>query len=45
VSQYGPEDEEQLRSEIKAAGYNWEGIDQQVTATMIDYLYKKVLRP
>jgi lysyl-tRNA synthetase, class II len=45
VSLYGPEDEETLRSEIKKAGYIWEGIDKQVTATMIDYLYKKVLRP
>lgn len=45
VSLYGPEDEEKLRSEIKAAWYTWEGIDSQVTATMIDYLYKKVLRP
>jgi len=45
VSQYGPEDEEALREEIKKAGHSWEGIDKQVTATMIDYLYKKVLRP
>lgn len=45
VSLYGPADEEKLRNEIKEAGYTWEGIDNQVTATMIDYLYKKVLRP
>jgi lysyl-tRNA synthetase, class II len=45
VSLYGPADEVQLREEIKKAGYTWEGIDKQVTATMIDYLYKKVLRP
>lgn len=45
VSKYGPEDEEKLRAEIKKSGYTWEGIDTQVTATMIDYLYKKVLRP
>jgi lysyl-tRNA synthetase, class II len=45
VSLYGPADEVQLREEIKKAGYTWEGIDNQVTATMIDYLYKKVLRP
>lgn len=45
VSLYGPQDEEKLRTEIKKAGYTWEGIDKQVTATMIDYLYKKVLRP
>lgn len=42
---YSPEDEEKLRSDIKSAGYNWEWIDKQATATMIDYLYKKVLRP
>lgn len=45
VSLYGPQDEEILRTEIKKAGYTWEGIEKQVTATMIDYLYKKVLRP
>lgn len=45
VSLYGPEDEEKLRKAIKDAGYSWEGIEKQVTATMIDYLYKKVLRP
>ncbi len=45
VSQFWPEDEEQLRWAIKTAWYSWEGIDKQVTATMIDYLYKKVLRP
>ena len=45
VSLYGPEDEQILREAIKKAGYTWEGIDKQVTATMIDYLYKKVLRP
>jgi lysyl-tRNA synthetase class 2 len=45
VSLYGPEDEVKLRNEIKKAGYSWEGIEKQVTATMIDYLYKKVLRP
>jgi lysyl-tRNA synthetase, class II len=45
VSLYGPQDEEKLRNAIKASGYTWEGIDNQVTATMIDYLYKKVLRP
>ncbi len=45
VSQYGPEDEEKLRKTIQDAGYTWEGIELQATATMIDYLYKKVLRP
>ncbi len=45
VSNYGAEDEERLRKDIKDAWYTWEGIDNQATATMIDYLYKKVLRP
>ncbi len=45
VSKYGPEDEKELREEIKKAGHSWEGMDIQATATMIDYLYKKVLRP
>lgn len=45
VSQYGPEDEERLRTDIKAKGHHREGIDIQSTATMIDYLYKKVTRP
>lgn len=45
ISKYSEEDEEELRSAIKAAGHTWSGLDTQATATMIDYLYKKVLRP
>lgn len=45
VSKYGSKDEEKLRKDIKSAWFTWEGIDKQATATMIDYLYKKVLRP
>lgn len=45
IGKYAPADEEKLRADIKKAGYTWEWIDNQVTATMIDYLYKKVLRP
>lgn len=45
VSQYMPEDEEQLRADILAKGHTWIGIETQGTATMIDYLYKKVTRP
>lgn len=45
VSQYGPEDEDRLRADIQAKGHHWEGIHNQATATMIDYLYKKVTRP
>lgn len=45
VSIYGPEDEEKLRADILAKGHTWVGIETQATATMIDYLYKKVTRP
>ncbi len=45
IDDYSAEDEERLRKDIQAAGYSWEGIEKQATATMIDYLYKKVLRP
>ena len=45
VSKYWAWDEEELRKTIEQAWYNWEGMDKQATATMIDYLYKKVLRP
>ncbi|MDD2516520.1 MAG: lysine--tRNA ligase [Candidatus Gracilibacteria bacterium] len=45
VSQYFPGDEAKLRADIKAAGVEFEGMDIMATATMIDYLYKKVLRP
>lgn len=45
IEAYGAEDEDKLRADIKAAGHSWEGMDKQATATMIDYLYKKVLRP
>lgn len=45
VENYWPSDAEKLRADIKTAWYTWEWIDKQATATMIDYLYKKVLRP
>lgn len=45
IALYWAEDSEKLRSDIKAAWFIWEWIDKQATATMIDYLYKKVLRP
>lgn len=45
VSVYGPEDEGTLRALIKNNWHQREGLDQQATATMIDYLYKKVTRP
>ncbi len=42
---YSTKDENKLREDIKKAWYKWEWIDKQATSTMIDYLYKKVLRP
>lgn len=45
VSLYGPDDETTLRELIKEKGFERTGLDQQGTATMIDYLYKKVTRP
>lgn len=45
VSDYGPDDEEQLRSDILAKWHTWVWIEHQATATLIDYLYKKVTRP
>jgi len=45
ISDYQAWDEEKLRKAITEAGYKWEWMDKQATATMIDYLYKKVLRP
>lgn len=45
ISLYNSDDEEKLREDIKKAWYSWPWIDIQSTSTMIDYLYKKVLRP
>lgn len=45
ISKYFPGDEKKLRFDIQNAWYNWEWIEKQAVATMIDYLYKKVLRP
>ncbi len=45
VSKYWSNDEAKLRKDIKEAWFTWEWIDNQGTTTMIDYLYKKVLRP
>ena len=45
VSKYWAWDEEELRKTIEQAWYNWEGMDKQWVTTLIDYLYKKVLRP
>lgn len=45
IEAYTAADEDTFRADIQAAGYKWEGMEKQATATMIDYLYKKVLRP
>ncbi len=45
ISAYGADDADKLRADIKAAWHTWVWIDDQGTTTMIDYLYKKVLRP
>ena len=39
------EDSQKLLEDIKNAGHQREGMDIQGTTTLIDYLYKKVLRP
>ncbi len=45
IESYSTWDEERLRKDIKEAWYTWEWIENQWLTTMIDYLYKKVLRP
>lgn len=45
VSKYFVGDEKKLIADIKAAGVEFEGMDKMWVPTLIDYLYKKVLRP
>ncbi|MCD5382615.1 lysine--tRNA ligase [Candidatus Gracilibacteria bacterium] len=45
ISEFGAEDEDELRDLIKSKGIQFEGMDKMGTTTLIDYLYKKVLRP
>ncbi len=45
ISKYSETDADKLRSDIKAKWHIWEWMEAQATATLIDYLYKKVLRP
>ena len=45
ISQYGIEDADRLRADIQAKGISFEGMEKMGTTTLIDYLYKKVLRP
>ncbi|MDD3262736.1 MAG: lysine--tRNA ligase [Candidatus Absconditabacteria bacterium] len=45
ITKYGMDDADKLRSDIKAKGIEFERMDIMGTTTLIDYLYKKVLRP
>ncbi|MEF2174866.1 MAG: lysine--tRNA ligase [Candidatus Absconditabacteria bacterium] len=45
VQTYTMEDGDILRQDIRAKGIEFEGMDKMGTTTLIDYLYKKVLRP
>ena len=45
ITTYGIDDADTLRTDIKAKWIEFEGMDQMGTMTLIDYLYKKVLRP
>ncbi len=45
ITQYSLDDSELLRSTIKSKGIEFEKMDFMSTTTLIDYLYKKVLRP
>lgn len=45
ISQYGIEDADRLRADIQAKGISFEGMEKMGITTLIDYLYKKVLRP
>jgi len=45
IEKYKIWDEEKLRNDIKKIWLSWDGLDKQGVTTIIDYLYKKVLRP
>lgn len=45
ITKYGIDDADQLRADIKAKWIEFERMDAMWTTTLIDYLYKKVLRP
>lgn len=45
ITKYNTEDADKLRADIKAKWIEFEGMDIMWTPTLIDYLYKKVLRP
>ncbi|MBS8121432.1 lysine--tRNA ligase [Candidatus Vampirococcus lugosii] len=45
VTKYNLGDEKKLISDIKGVGVEFVGMDKMAVPTLIDYLYKKVLRP
>lgn len=45
ITQYGMDDAEKLRQAIKEKKIEFEKMDTMGTTTLIDYLFKKVLRP
>ncbi len=45
ITQYGVDDADKLRNDIKSKWITFEWIDDMWTTTLIDYLFKKVLRP
>ncbi len=45
ITKYGINDADKLRQDIRAKGIEFEKMDIMGTTTLIDYLYKKVLRP
>lgn len=45
ITTYEMDDAEKLRTAIRAKGIEFEKMDHMGTTTLIDYLYKKVLRP
>ncbi|MFZ2151274.1 MAG: lysine--tRNA ligase [Candidatus Absconditicoccaceae bacterium] len=45
ITQYTMDDADKLRADIKSKGIDFPGMEDMGTTTLIDYLYKKVLRP
>ena len=45
ITKYTENDADQLRADIRAKWIEFDGMDDMWTTTLIDYLYKKVLRP
>ena len=45
ITKYWIDDADVLRKDIKAKNIEFEGMEDMWTTTLIDYLYKKVLRP